>query len=133
MARIKLKFYDKEYIIEYKNREEVKAYFVDFVTLAEKLEKIEKKLKKTNKNSQEYSKISADYVNISLKTLSMLIKAGLIEHHKDDMPSDESITAWVSIIPNGKEFYKKLMSMVQDVVSSVEQDRKNLNWEVEEN
>ena len=119
MARIKLKFYDKEYIIEYKNRDEVKNYFVDVASLYEKIEKLDE-------NSKEY-------IDTSLKALALLIKAGLVEHHKDDMPSDEELHNWAMSVPNAKEFYTKLMSMVQEVLSSVEQDAKNLTWEVEEN
>lgn len=121
MARIKLKFYDKEYIIEYKNRDEVKAYFVDLQELYDKLEKID-----PDKNVK-------DYVLVSSKALEILIKAGLVEHHKDNMPSDEDIKRWITTIPNATAFYEKLMSMIQEVVSSVEEDAKNLSWEVEEN
>ena len=121
MARIKLKFYDKEYIIEYKNREEVKAYFAHLKELYPTLEKIDVK------------KEPEKYVDISTKALVLLIKAGLVEHHENEMPSDDVIANWSTTIPNANEFYKMLMSMVQDVVNSVEQDAKNLSWEVEEN
>jgi len=118
MARIKLKFYDKEYIIEYKNRDEVKNYFVDLDKLLKQIDKLEE--------------TSNEYVDTSLKAIGLLIKAGLVEHHKDDMPSDSDIEKWVMAIPNPTEFFNKLMSLVQGVVSSVEQDAKNLTWEVEE-
>lgn len=110
MARIKLSFYDKDYIIEYANRIEVKEYF-------SQLSKIEQK---------------EDVAN-GVKALVILIKAGLVEHHSNDMPSDKDIERWATSMPNPKEFYEMLMSMIQDVVSLIEKDTKNLKWEVVEN
>lgn len=110
MGRIKLKFYDKEYIIEYANRIEVKEYFGELSKLKEK-----------------------EDVKQGIKALVLLLKAGLVEHHSNEMPSDEELERWATSMPNAKEFYKKLMSMVQDVVSLIENDTKNLKWEVEEN
>ena len=60
----------------------------------------------------------------------MLLKAGLIEHHANDMPSDEQLENWVTIMPNADKFYEKLMSMVQEVITVIEKDTKNLTWEV---
>lgn len=110
MGRIKLKFYDKEYIIEYANRIEVKEYFGELSKIKEK-----------------------EDVKQGIKALVLLLKAGLVEHHLNEMPSDEELERWATSMPNAKEFYEKLMSMVQDVVSLIENDTKNLKWEVEEN
>lgn len=110
MARIKLKFHDKTYIIEYANRIEVKQYFGQ-------LTKIKSKKK--------------DDIESGVKQLVLLIKAGLVEHHKDDMPSNEEIERWATSMPDAKKFFDKLMSMVQEVVSLIDDDTKNLSWEVE--
>lgn len=107
--RIKLSFYDKEYIIEYANRFEVKEYFG--------------KLKVVEKNNE---------VKNGIQALCILLKAGLVEHHLNDMPSDNDLERWATSIPNAKEFYDYLMSMVQEVVSVIENDTKNLKWEVVE-
>ena len=107
MGRIKLKFYDKEYIIEFANRIEVKEYFAQ-------LEKLDKK----------------ETIENGIKASVILIKAGLVEHHKNDMPSDAELEKWATSVPNIKEFYEKLMSMVQEVVSLINNDTKNLKWEV---
>lgn len=111
MARIKLQFYDKTYTIEYANRSEVKEYFAQLQPLI---------------GQEENAKNS-------IKALTILIKAGLVEHHENDMPSDADIDRWITSIPNPDEFYKKLMSMVQLVINSIDSDSKNLKWEVEEN
>ena len=110
MGRIKLKFYDKTYIIEYANRIEVKEYFAQLSKLSKK-----------------------DDIESSIKALVILLKAGLVEHHKNDMPSDKDLEIWATSIPNTQKFYETLMSMVQDVVSLIEDDTKNLKWEVENN
>ena len=107
MGRIELKFYDKTYIIEYANRFEVKAYFQELANLKEK---------------DETKKV--------IKELVILLKAGLVEHHLNNMPSDNDILNWATSIPNAQKFYEKLMSMVQEVISLIENDTKNLNWEV---
>lgn len=109
MARkIKLSFYDKTYTLEYANRIEVKNYFA------------------------EMSKIKDDgTLESSIKGLVLLLKAGLIAHHEKDMPSDNDIERWATSIPNPKEFYETLMEMVREVVNVIEQDTKNLKWEVE--
>ena len=110
MGRIKLKFYDKEYIIEYANRIEVKQYFAE-------LDKVKDK----------------DDIKSNVQALVLLIKAGLVEHHLNDMPTDEQLEVWATSLPNAEKFYEKLMSMVQDVVALIENDTKNISWEVEEN
>lgn len=110
MARIKLKFHDKTYIIEYANRIEVKQYFAELTQLKDEDEKD---------------------IASGVKKLVLLIKAGLVEHHKDDMPSDEEIERWATSMPDAKKFFDKLMSMVQEVVSLIDDDTKNLSWEVE--
>lgn len=109
MGRIKLKFYDKTYIIEFANRAVVKNYFAE--------------LSKIENEDDDFEK--------GIKALVLLLKAGLVKHHKEDMPSDEELERWATSIPNAKEFYEKLMSMVQEVVSLVDKDRKNTSWEVE--
>lgn len=110
MARIKLKFHDKTYIIEYANRIEVKQYFAELTQLKDDDEKD---------------------IASGVKKLVLLIKAGLVEHHKNEMPSDDEIERWATSMPNAKAFYEKLMSMVQEVVSLIDDDTKNLSWEVE--
>ena len=110
MGRIKLKFYDKTYTIEYANRIEVKEYFAQ-------LSKIKGK----------------EDIETSMRALVLLLKAGLVEHHKEEMPSDEELERWATSIPNAEQFYEKLMSMVQEVITSMDKDTKNLKWEVEEN
>ena len=109
MARkIKLQFYDKTYTIEYANRIEVKEYFA------------------------QLSEIKDDKtIESSMKALIILLKAGLIEHHEKEMPSDKDIERWATSMPNAQKFYKTLMSMVQEVVSAIDSDTKNLKWEVE--
>ena len=113
MARkiIKLSFYDKEYTIEYANRIEVKEYFAKL---------------------SELSKAEHTLDN-GIKAVVILLKAGLIEHHSKEMPSDEDVERWATSIPNVKEFYETLLSMVQEVVSLIENDTKNLKWEVVQN
>lgn len=108
--QIKLKFHDKTYIIEYANRFEVKQYFAELSKLSNKKD-----------------------LASGVKALSLLIKAGLVEHHEKDMPSDKQIEVWATSIPNSEKFYEKLMSMVQAVVQEIDDDTKNLNWEVVEN
>ena len=109
MARkIKLQFYDKTYTIEYANRIEVKEYFA------------------------QLSEIKDDKtIESSMKALVILLKAGLIEHHEKEMPSDKDIERWATSMPNAQKFYETLMSMVQEVVSAIDSDKKNLKWEVE--
>ena len=106
--KIKLQFYDKTYTIEYANRIEVKEYFAQ-------LGKVEKK----------------DTIENGIRALVLLLKAGLVEHHKEEMPSDKELERWATSIPNTKEFYETLMSMVQEVISVIDKDTKNLKWEVE--
>ena len=120
MARIKLKFYDKEYTIEYANRIEVKEYFAQLekVYSKDELSKIE------NVNDEEF-------YEKGMKMLVILLKAGLVEHHKNEMPSDKDLERWATSIPNIKEFYQYLTKMLQDVIQVIEQDTKNLKWEVE--
>lgn len=105
--KIKLQFKDKTYIIEYANRLEVKKYFVQLNELNGK-----------------------DDFESGVKALVLLVKAGLVAHHSNEMPSDEDLENWVISIPNANKFYEQLMSMVQDVISTIESDTKNLNWEV---
>lgn len=122
MARkIKLHFRDKTYIIEYSNRSEVLGYFSELNKLSSKV-------------MEDNGKVDVENLDVegSLDALKLLLKAGLVEHHKDDMPSDKDLENWVLIIPNATKFYETLMSMVQDVISTIEDDTKNVSWEVEE-
>lgn len=58
-----------------------------------------------------------------------LIKSGLIMHHKDDMPTDDMVFGWVLAMGKDmEEFAKALQEMVQDVLKTFEEDRKNLKW-----
>ena len=124
MARtIKLKFYDKTYTIEYANRSEVKEYFTELKKYLDSLKKIEKK--------EEVEQSEA--LETGMGTLRVLIKAGLVEHHKDEMPSDQDVDRWISSMPNTDKFFSTLMSMIQDVTNEMGEDRKNTSWEVEEN
>jgi len=119
--RIKLNFRDKTYIIEYSNRSEVLGYFSELNKLSSKV-------------VEDNGKVDVENLDVegSLDALKLLLKAGLVEHHKDDMPSDKDLENWVLIIPNATKFYETLMSMVQDVISTIEDDTKNMSWEVEE-
>ena len=124
MARaIKLKFYDKTYIIEYANRNEVREYLLQLKQYLKSLKNILKK--KDIKEEKDYSTI--------MDTVKILIKAGLIEHHKNDMPSDSDIDRWILSIPDTEKFFHTLMSMMTTVMEETGNDRKNTSWEVEEN
>ena len=104
MARtIKLKFYDKTYIIEYANRNEVREYFAKLKDFMPQLTDISKG--KQTENSE--------VLKTGMSTLRILIKAGLLEHHQDDMPSDKDVDRWVSSMPNTEKFFSTLMSMIQ--------------------
>lgn len=126
--RIELTFNDKKYIIEYTNRAEVLDYFKQLSLVGGKLLKEEEKATKGKK------KKDANEFNIvdGMTTLVLLIKAGLVEHHKDEMPSDKVITSWVFAMPKANEFYETLMSMVQEVINSIKGETKNMKWEVVE-
>lgn len=119
--RIKLQFHDKEYIIEYSNRAEVLSYFAELDIVSKNVAGKDKEVDVENFD-----------VENGFNALILLIKAGLVEHHKDDMPSDSELARWVLIIPNPNEFYETLRGMVQDVISTINDDRKNMKWEVEE-
>lgn len=98
MARIELSFYDKNYTIEY-NRMSVKEFLM-------------------NKDKGD-----------ELDKAVTLIKCGLKMHHADDMPSDADILGWVMALGEGlDDFAKALTGMIQDVISVLETDRKNLKW-----
>lgn len=100
MARIELSFYDKDYVIEF-NRASIKEFF---------------KLK-SKKSDDELDEVVA------------LIKCGLVMHHKDDMPSDEDVFGWVLAMGESiKDFASALHEMVQDTLTTLETDRKNLKW-----
>lgn len=105
--QIKLSFYDKTYIVEYANRIEVKNYFAQLSEFKDKND-----------------------FDSGVKALVLLLKAGLIAHHKDEMPSDKDLENWITIMPNADKFYETLMSMVQEVISVIDNDTKNLKWEV---
>lgn len=127
--RIELTFNDKKkYIIEYTNRAEVLDYFKQLSLVGGKLLKEEEKATKGKKKKD----INEFNVVDGMTTLVLLIKAGLVEHHKDEMPSDKVITSWVFAMPKANEFYETLMSMVQEVINSIKGETKNMKWEVVE-
>ena len=50
-------------------------------------------------------------------------------HHADNMPSDEEVFGWVMAIGDDtKAFAEALQQMVQEVLDTFENDRKNLKW-----
>lgn len=58
-----------------------------------------------------------------------LIKAGLKMHNEDDMPTDDEIFGWVMALDEDvKPFANALQEMVQDVLDTFKDDRKNLKW-----
>lgn len=125
--RIELSFNDKKkYIIEYTNRAEVLDYFKQLSLVGGKMLKEEKATKNKKKDINDFNIIDG------MTTLVLLIKAGLVEHHKDEMPSDNVITSWVFAMPKANEFYETLMSMVQEVINSIDGETKNMKWEVVE-
>lgn len=126
--RIELTFNDKKYIIEYTNRAEVLDYFKQLSLVGGKMLKEEEKATKS-KNKEDINEFN---IVDGMTTLVLLIKAGLVEHHKDEMPSDKVITSWVFAMPKANEFYETLMSMVQEVINSIKGETKNMKWEVVE-
>ena len=121
--KINLTFHGKTYIIEYANRTEVLEYFKDLKALSEKVVK---------DNKDETVDISNLDIENGVDAFKILLKAGLIEHHKDDMPSDKEIEEWILSIPNSQKFFEHLVSMVQDVLNTIEDNSKNISWEVVE-
>ena len=82
----------------------------------------------------EYNRMSVKQV-LKIKTeddidqVIALIKAGLTMHHKDELPSDDEIFGWVlALDEDTTEFAKALQEMVQDVLDTFKDDRKNLKW-----
>ena len=64
-----------------------------------------------------------------LDQVVFLIKGGLIMHHEKDMPTDDDIKGWVLALGDDlKEFAEALHELVQDVLSTFDNDRKNLKW-----
>lgn len=64
-----------------------------------------------------------------LENAIILIKSGLVMHHKDELPSDEDIFAWVMALGDDiSEFANALREMVQGVLDTFKEDRKNLKW-----
>ena len=58
-----------------------------------------------------------------------LIKCGLLMHHENELPSDDEIFGWVMALGDDmKEFADALQEMVQDVLDTFKNDRKNLKW-----
>ena len=58
-----------------------------------------------------------------------LIKSGLTMHHSNDMPTDDEIFGWAMALgDDASEFAEALQSMVQEVLSTFDKDRKNLKW-----
>lgn len=82
----------------------------------------------------EYNRASVKEVLLAndkdqLGQVVALIKAGLLIHHKDEMPTDDEIFGWVMAMGEEvKQFAEALQEMIQEVVSTFENDRKNLKW-----
>lgn len=58
-----------------------------------------------------------------------MIKVGLKMHHANEMPDDDQIFGWVMAMGDDmKEFGETLQTMVQEVLETFKQDRKNLKW-----
>ena len=58
-----------------------------------------------------------------------LIKCGLIMHHEHELPSDDEIFGWVMALGDDiKEFAEALQELVQAVLDTFKNDRKNLKW-----
>ena len=93
-----MSFYDRNYIIEF-DRASVKEFL------------------KVKDDGDEIDQVIA------------LIKSGLVKHHKDEMPSDDEIIGWVMAMGEDlKGFAEALQGMVQDVLTALKADRKNLKW-----
>lgn len=59
----------------------------------------------------------------------LLIKCGLNMHHKKDMPSDDDIIGWVMALGDDvKPFAEALHNLIQGVLDTFQEDRKNLKW-----
>lgn len=87
-----------------------------------------------NKYVIEYNRSSVKEVLNSktddeLQNAIVLIKSGLIMHHKDNLPTDDEIFGWVMALGEDVgEFAKALEEMVQGVLNTFKEDRKNLKW-----
>ena len=58
-----------------------------------------------------------------------LIKSGLEMHHKNEMPTDDDVFGWVVAMgDDAKDFASALQDLVQEVLGTFEEDRKNLKW-----
>ena len=58
-----------------------------------------------------------------------LIKCGLTKNHKNELPSDDEIKGWlIAMGEDINEFANALREMVQDVLNTFQEDRKNLKW-----
>lgn len=99
MARIELSFNDKAYVIEY-NRASIREFL-------------------KNKEGKD-----------ELEQVVELVKAGLLLHHQNEMPSDDEVFGWLMAMGEDlKDFADALHEMVQDVLNTIKEDRKNLKWE----
>ena len=99
MARIELSFNDKAYVIEY-NRASIREFL-------------------KNKEGKD-----------ELEQVVELVKAGLLLHHQNEMPSDDNVFGWLMAMGEDlKDFADALHGMVQDVLNTIKEDRKNLKWE----
>lgn len=128
MGRISINFNDKKYILEYSKRIEVKMCLAQLNEYKDIFnESLEQDLKEMPRE-----KIIERGVKI-IKVLTILIKAGLIEHHAHEMPSDEQIESWAINMPNIDMLLMKLRDMLQDIIKENGEEAKNLSWEVEAN
>ena len=106
MARINVEFYDKKYTIEF-DRESTKEFF-----------KIRKDFNKETKDPLDKTRQLID-----------LIKCGLMKHHADDMPSDDEVFGWVLAMgEDAKPFMEALVDMINEIMQTVQTDRKNFHW-----
>ena len=82
----------------------------------------------------EYNRSSVKYVLTHQKEelidqLIVMIKGGLLMHHEKEMPTDDEVFGWVMALGDDmKVFAETLEEMVQGVLSTFEEDRKNLKW-----
>ena len=58
-----------------------------------------------------------------------LVKCGLYKNHSKDLPNDNDILGWVLALGEDViDFAQALQEMVQDVLDTFKEDRKNLKW-----
>ena len=64
-----------------------------------------------------------------LEQVTALIKCGLKMHHANDLPSDDEIFGWVMALGEDMTpFAEALHNLIQGVLDTFQEDRKNLKW-----